>query len=386
MVEAYITRTMLTWARERLNESRQLLAHRMHVNPAKLEAWEDGTALPSIRQARELARKLRIPLGYLYLSTPPIENIPLPDLRTMAHAPVQKPSPDFLDVIYDAFRKQQWYREYLISESVPKIEFIGKFNLTENPLRIATDIQATLGIDDELRRSSYSWEQFLTALIRRAEKARILVLRNGVVGNNTYRKLDVQEFRGFAICDDIAPLVFINGSDYKTAQIFTLAHELAHFWIGQGGISNPNYMLRADQQSNQIDQLCDNVAAEVLVPRNAFVVNWDDLRELDYNLDRLATNFRVSSFVILRRAYTLDKISTNVFHAKYNELLTKVRPKPDDSGGDFHNLLKSRNSLTLTSTLIAGVVEGTILPSEAARLLNMRVGSLRNIESQILVG
>ena len=110
-----------------------------------------------------------------------------------------------------------------------------------------------------------------------------------------------------------------------------------------------------------------------------------DLRGLDYNLDRLAINFRVSSFVILRRAYTLDKISTNIFHAKYDELLTKVRLKPADSGGDFYNLLRSRNSPTLTSTLIAGVAEGTVSPPEAARLLNVRIGSLRNIESQILV-
>ncbi len=386
MVEAYITRTMLTWARERLNESRQLLAQKMHIKPAKLEAWEDGIALPSTRQAQELANKLRIPLGYLYLSTPPVEDLPLPDLRTMANAPIQKPSPDFLDVIYDAFRKQQWYREYLIGESVPKIEFIGKFNLTENPLKIAADIQATLGIDDELRRNSFTWEQFLTRLIRQAEAARVLVLRNGVVGNNTYRKLDIQEFRGFAICDDIAPLVFINGSDYKTAQIFTLVHELVHLWVGQSGISNPDYMLRPDQQSNQIDQLCDNVAAEVLVPRDMFVAKWDDLREIDYNLNQLAASFRVSSFVILRRGYTLDIISTSTFHSKYNELLTKVKPKRADSGGDFHNLLRSRNSPTLTNTLITGVAEGTVSPPQAARLLNVRIGSLHNIESHILVG
>ena len=385
MVEAYINKDMITWAKERLNESREILALRMHIKPTTLEAWETGTAFPSIRQAQELANKLKVPLGYLYLSTPPIEDLPLPDLRTMAGTPTKKPSPDFLDVIYDAFRKQQWYREYLISENVPKMEFIEKFSLTENPLKIATDIQATLGIDDELRKNCYTWEQFLTTLIRRTEEAGILVLRNGVVGNNTYRKLDIQEFRGFAICDDIAPLVFINGNDYKTAQIFTLVHELAHLWVGQSGISNPDYMLRADQQGNKIDQLCDSVAAEVLVPRNVFVAKWDDLRELDYNLDTLAANFRVSSFVILRRAYTLDKISTNIFHAKYNELLTKVRPKPTD-GGDFHKLLRSRNSPTLTITLIAGVTEGTVSTSEAARLLNVRVGSLRNIESQMLVG
>ncbi len=383
MVEALITPKMVAWARERVNWTPEILAQKMSVSTEKINAWESESKLehPSFRQALDLSSKLHIPLGYLYLATPPIENVPLPDLRTVANKPHEKPSPEFIDILYDAYRKQQWYRDYLLDEGSPELEFAGKYKITDDPTTIASDIQNTLSINDELRKDSPTWDQFLTSLVRHTEQSRILVLRNSVVGNNVYRKLDVQEFRGFAICDKIAPLVFINARDYKTAQIFTLIHEIAHIWIGESGISNLDYKLRDTQQRHEIDRLCDSIASEVLAPKNQFSSRWDNTRTIDYNISRLAVNFKVSSFVILRRAYNLGFMTRDDFISNYDDLLMKVKPKSKESRGDFYSLLQSRNSYTFTSTLFAGLADGSVSPTEASQLLNIRASSLKGIES-----
>ena len=81
-----------------------------------------------------------------------------------------------------------------------------------------------------------SWTNALRTLRDHIESAGVLVVFNGVVGNNTHRKLDVDEFQGFALVDEYAPLIFVNNSDYKTAQIFTLAHELSHIFVGESEV------------------------------------------------------------------------------------------------------------------------------------------------------
>jgi len=386
MVQALITPKMVVWARERAQWTPEILAQKMSVNTEKIKAWESEGKLerPSFRQAINLSSKLHIPLGYLYLTTPPIEDVPLPDLRTIANKPLEKPSPEFIDTLYDAYRKQQWYRDYLLNEDLSELEFVSKYKVTDDPTTIASDIQNTLSINDDLRKDSPSWNQFLTSLVRHTEQSRILVLRNSVVGNNVYRKLDVDEFRGFAICDKIAPLVFINTRDYQTAQIFTLIHEIAHIWIGESGISNLDFKLRDTQQRSEVDSLCDSIASEVLVPKNQFISRWNDERTINDNIGRLTVNFKVSSFVILRRAYNLGLITRDDFISNYDDLLRKVKPKTKEKKGDFHSLLKARNSYTFTATLIAGLADGSVSPKEASQLLNIRPSSLKGIEGTFI--
>lgn len=386
MPEAFVTPELVRWARERNNLTADAVAQKINVAVARLMAWEQGEERPTFRQAQNLAQKLNVPFGFLFLSAPPTEEIPLPDLRTLTGAPLRAPSPDFLDLVNDVLRKQQWYREYQESEEAQPVPFIGRFTLSDSPERIAADIASTLGINDAMRQDAQNWEQFLQEFIRRAERAGVLVLRSGIVENNTHRRLDVEEFRGFAISDGLAPLVFVNAQDAKTAQIFTLAHELAHLWLGESGISNPDHMRRPSQQLNEIDRLCDQVAAETLLPSRDFQLRWRDWRSIETNLQTLATRFRVSQFVVLRRAYENGKVMFEDYRAYYQELVANLRPRGSQGGGDFYRTLLARSSRTLTFALLAATAEGRVSDRDAARLLNVKVRTVNDIRGRLLTG
>ena len=126
------------------------------------------------------------------------------------------------------------------------------------------------------RNTTRTWQAFLKLLIQKSEALGIWVLCNGIVGNNTHRTLDVEDFRGFAIADPVCPLVFINNKDAKAAQIFTLVHELAHIWIGQNGISDVGLENDLELEHGEVEAFCNQVAAEVLVPAHVLQDRWQD--------------------------------------------------------------------------------------------------------------
>lgn len=88
------------------------------------------------------------------------------------------------------------------------------------------------------RRGLRTWTGALRRFVELAEDAGVLVMVSGVVGNNNRRRPDRDEFRGFAMSDPLAPPVFINRADTKSAQMFTLARELAHLWLGESALSD----------------------------------------------------------------------------------------------------------------------------------------------------
>lgn len=386
MSEALITPRVLTWARERAQFSHDILAQKIHSKPEKIFSWEAGDSYPTFRQAQLLARALHISFGYLFLSSPPQIELPIPDLRTIGSDQPTELSPDFFAVVNDILRKQHWYKEYLQEEGEAPLPFLGRFNKQSDALKISQDITKTLGIDDSFRRSSTNWEDFLRELMRKSESVGILVFRSGVVGNNNQRKLSVEEFRGFAIADAFAPVVFLNGNDAKAAQIFTLIHELAHLWIGESGISNSD-LGRATNHDAQVERLCNQVAAEVLVPHEIFAHEWLSGVQIIDNINTLVRRFRVSSLVILRRALDLNIITPDEFFPAYREELEQQKQRetrrPGESSGDFFATIGIRSSKRLLGTLVSATLEGRVLHRDAARLLGVKVKTLEGIASNL---
>lgn len=384
-MEALITPEVLSWAIERSKLAPEDVAGRLGVKPDRLEAWVSGEAKPTFKQAQTLANVLRIPFGYLFLQSPPAEQFALPDLRTVGSAELRRPSIDFNDLVNEIIRKHEWYRDYRQQEGAEPLGFVGAFTIRDDPNAVARNIADVLKIDEAMRTEASSWEDFLRLFIRQAEAAGIMVMRSGIVGNNTHRALSVDEFRGFAIADKVAPLVFINGRDAKAAQIFTLAHEIAHLWIGATGISNVE-LAQSQRQEARTERFCNAVAAEVLVPAESLRRNWNYKVSIEANVGHLVRRYRVSSLVLLRRAAELLDVDQREIDELYRREFARFRQKDsggDEGGGDFYVTLRSRNGWLFTRAVINSTFEGHTLYRDAARLLGVKVPLLRAVADKL---
>lgn len=363
MLRVDVSPGMIRWARERAGKDVAELRGRF---PRLLE-WEQGEVRPTLKQTEAFAQAVWVPVGYLFLAEPPVETVPLPDFRS-GHTRSRRPSPNLLDTLYLSQARQAWYRDYARAVGETSLPFVGSASI-EQPVEVTADsIRRTIGFDLESRRRCSDWTQALREFIQQVDAAGILVMVSGVVRNNTHRPLDPGEFRGFTITDDLAPLIFVNGADSKAAQMFTLAHELAHVWLGRSALSDPDPGEAAD---SDIERWCNAVAAEVLVPMHMLR---DDLRpgaEAGAEMRRIARRYKVSTLVALRRLFEAGAISRSVFRAEYESEIARIASLPTGSGGDFYRTQPVRASRRFVAALVESTLEGRTLYRDALHMLGI---------------
>lgn len=359
-----INPNLLRWASER---SRLDVLH-LEARFPKLAAWESGEIQPTLKQVEKFAHATHVPIGYLFLPTPPEEPLPIPDFRTLAGRTVTRPSPNLLDMLYVCQERQSWYRENMRMTHEPGPAFVGSVTTDMPPVDVARAMRETLVFDLDARRDCPTWAEALRRFIAQADQVGILVMVSGVVQNNNYRHLDPEEFRGFALADNLAPLVFINGADTKAAQMFTLAHELAHIWLGASALSDAT---AAAVPQNRVEAWCNRVAAELLVPLDILRGELRVDEPLDQTLARLARRFKVSTLVILRRLLDAGQLSRPAFSAAYAEELRRLTEVVKGSGGDFYLTTAARVSKRFARSLIVSTLEGQTLYRDAFRMLGI---------------
>ena len=384
MATAYINSDILRWGRMRLDLPQEVLADKLHVNFEKYLAWEAGNSYPTINQAMNIGNILMIPFGYLYLSQPPkAEDLPINDFRTIKDLRFQEASIDLRDMINIVLRQQEWYSAYSREEERAPLSFIGSFSLTDSLSEIVTDIRKTLRWPDRLFSTVYTRADYLRSIIALCEKVGITVVRSGVVGNNTHRKLSISEFRGFAICDDYSPYIFINSNDCYAGQVFTLAHELGHLWFGQSGISNlnPDNQILDDYQD--LERICNQIAAELLAPEKLLP---SKSLKLDYQtIIQISKDFKISTIVVLRRLLDTKAITKRNFFDLYDRMLEenakleKTKTKNSSSKGNFYNNFFAKTSKPFTDAVISSILERRLLYRDAADLLNVKVPVVYNL-------
>ena len=370
---------VLRWARERAEVETATLSNRF----PRYQEWENGTAQPTLKQLERLARTLHASVGYFFLPDPPEEELPIPDFRTVGNKRSGRPSVSLLDTVYLCQQRQDWYRDFARMEGEDPVPFVGSAT-PESPVRsTAEEMRTVLRFDLEERRSAATWTDALHRFIEQADAIGVLVMVNGVVGNNTSRKLDPDEFRGFALVDDLAPLVFINGADSKAAQMFTLAHEMAHLWLGESALSD---LEATSEPSHAVEAWCNRVAAELLVPMESLRLEYRRSPNLTDELNRLARRFKVSTLVVLRRVFDAGELGRDSFTSAYRRELDRLGRIPRTGGGTFHPTLKTRVGHRFGVAMAMSTLGGRTSFSESFRLLGIRKAStLRGFAASLQV-
>ena len=372
---------LLRWARERSGRETDYLRKRF----PKLNAWESGSALPTFRQLEAFARATYAPIGYLFLQEPPAEELPVTDFRTMGGVEVRRPSPNLLDTLYLCQQRQDWYRDEARTSGDPPLEFVGSLDTSVDVPAAGARLRDALGFNVEERRGLGTWSEALRLFIEQADALGVLVMVSGIVGSNTHRKLDPEEFRGFVLSDPVAPLVFVNGADTKAAQMFTLAHEIAHLWLGESGISNSQAVSTPD---HTVERWCNQVAAELLAPAEAVHDEFDPNAELTTEANRLARQFKASTLVILRRIHDVGGLSRDELRHAYQEEVGRLQDlQRSGGGGNAIRNVGPRVSKRLARALVVSTLEGRTSYTESFRLLGVKkLSTFESVAESVGVG
>ena len=356
---------LLRWARERSGRSVTDLRKRFPM----FAAWEQGEVRPTLKQLEAFARTTYTPIGYMFLPEPPVEKLPITDFRTMSDVPVSRPSADLLDTLYLCQQRQEWYRDEARSAGEAPLQFVGSMDETADPVSAAASIRQMLRFDLDQRRQSLTWTDALRRFIDEADTLGILVMVSGIVGSNTHRPLDPEEFRGFVLSDPLAPLIFINGADTKAAQMFTLAHEIAHLWLGTSGISNIEAKSMPDHVT---ERWCNHVAAELLVPSDVIRQELHSRTGSGVDVNRLARRFKVSTLVVLRRVHDVGRLDEDSFWSAYRTELDRLHGLRGGSGGHAIRNVGARVSKRLARALVVSTLEGRTSYTDSFRMLGVR--------------
>lgn len=339
-----------------------------------IESWVKGSKIPTFNQIEDVSNETRIPLGYFFLNMPPEEKIPLLQFRTIKNEQYAEPSRNLIDTIQDMEMIIDWTRNFLKDNHSNPNSIVGSQKDTKNHLSIASYIRSILCLDIDWFKNSSSAGESFRIIREQIENVGVIVMQNGTARNNTRRPLNVEEFRAFTIIDDYAPLIFINAVDSPNAKLFSLFHELVHVCLGVNSLYNGDEYMNVSS-NNEIETLCNAVAADLLVPTELFKERWekykaDCLDDTDV-VSKMAGFFKCSQVVIARKAKDQKFITKN----KYQEIEDTVRQqylatrkKQASLGGDYYTTMMSRIDQRFFNMLIESVFQGKTQYTEACQL------------------
>ena len=330
----------------------------------QIDKWKEKKDKPTINQLSGLATYFNVPFGYFFLNEIPKKSYPLPHFRSGGKGQF-KPSNELQETLQILQQRQEWAKDIIIDFNDDPLFFANSISTKIDIEISAEQIRRILKLPPNWSQDVSTWYDAFKLLITRIEDTGVFVVINGVVNNNTHKKLNIKEFRGFVLYDEYAPFIFINGNDFISGKIFTIIHEFVHIFLGKSASFDLENLMPA---KDDIEDYCDAVAAEFLVPKNILS---DKFKTMGNDFSRLAKMFKVSRIVIARRLYDLNKISRQEFLAAYATFGKAEKKDAKSKGGDFYNTAPYRISRNFFSLVYSTVKQNKMLYRDAFRLTGL---------------
>ncbi len=335
-----------------------------------VSAWENGQSSPTWSQLEKLAKAYNIPT-LLFFSNEPIKQVrQIADFRSFTGV-VEVDDTDVKQLINLVVSRQKWISAKLNESGHPKNVLLGSGSKISTPRELAIYIGNKLDFSvDEIKEISGnttdSKRKALNKLIGKAEAKGIFVGKT-----LAQHKITVDQMRGLFIADDLCPFIVLNRKDSVSAQIFTLAHELAHFFRRTEGISNSVDFRDTQKNKNPEEIFCNRVAAELLLPANDFQKSHytkQEIAELSsvYKLSRIFIFYRLKDLGLIRR-YEVSGIEKEILEETRNGVVEKESRKAE--GGNYTNNMKDSNGSLFNKVIASAYFENRIGYVEAAKLL-----------------
>jgi len=356
-------------------------------NQKQLNLWKSGKKQPTFNQLESFSNNTHIPIGYFFLLHPPKEECKILQFRTVDSLALLNPSRDLIDTIRQMENIQEWMKEFLLSINSDPIGYVGSIDQSKSRSSNATHVRDALGITENWFAEMKSPEDSFKFLRHKMSALGIIVMVNGIVGNNTHRSLDIEEFRAFTLIDSHAPLIFVNTLDSQGAKLFSLLHEFIHIGVGKSSLFNASPI-----DSNFIDPmetLCNAITAEILVPQDLFQIKFKAESGTPHErIKVLADHFKCSIMVVARRALDSNYIKQGLYYkiadnAKKGFDQQQNYKKREKGKGDFYRTNAIRMDHRFLLALDMSLREGKTLHTDAFRLTNTNRVTFENLVLEI---
>lgn len=314
---------------------------------------------------------------------PPVENLSIVEYRTIDSTELLRPSRDLIDTMKHMEAVQDWMHNYL-KDKIDPHEYVGSMKNRTDIYAFANKVLDVLNLKGEWRRNCHSAADLFRKIRIALSNAGVIVMMNGIVGNNTHRTLSVNEFRAFAMVDDLAPLIFINSNDSMNGKVFSLLHEFAHICLGENSLFNESLESGPSGKKNEI--ICNAVASEILIPSKRFLEDWNasDIVDLEDRIEALAKLYCCGVIVVARKALDNNLIDRQMYAKVSGKIVRAYREakRKQGGGGDFYRNAASRLDHSFLFSLAESVDTGKTTYTEAFGLTKTNRKTYANLRKR----